>query len=420
MGTVFKIAFRNVLRNKRRTILTGLTTMFGIFFFIFMDSIMSGMDRGSIQNQINYSDSSLKIQTRAYHDEEQALPLEFGITNYNETKAFLEKQKFVEGATRRSRFIAEASVYENSFKAMGVVMDPATDDHVFRMKTIVAEGSYFTGDGKGQVLIGKQMASDLGIGVGDSLVVASRTKYGAQNAVDLDIVGILNSSDPQLNGSTVLITYAEANDFLDLEGLITEMDVRVKWDKGMSLSKYLKRIDGVRDAFKAKYKGFSLLTFREIGAALVALVQQKMAAGYIFLFFMLLIAAVGIFNSVLMSIYERIREIGVLKALGFQPKEITRIFMLEGFFIGVIGSLMGLIFGALLNIYLVNVGYNVAAMTKGVDTTGFPMWGIIYGQWNPVTFVWVFVFGVAVAVIAARIPAKKAAKMSATHCLRFV
>jgi len=420
MGTIFKIALRNVLRNKRRTILTGLTTMFGIFFFIFMDSIMSGMDRGSIQNQINYSDSSLKIQTRAYYEEERALPLEFGITNYDETKAFLEKQKFVEGVTRRSRFIAQASVYEDSFKAIGVVVDPQTDDHVFRIKTIVAEGTYFTGDGKGQVLIGKQMALDLGVGVGDSLVVASRTKYGAQNAVDLDVVGILNSSDPQLNGSTVLITYAEANDFLDLESLITEMDLRVQWDKGMPLSKYLKRIDGIRDSFKAKYQGFSLLTFRELGAALVALVQQKMAAGYIFLFFMLLIAAVGIFNSVLMSVYERIREIGVLKALGFQPKEITRIFMLEGLFIGVVGSLMGLILGALINIYLVNVGYNVAAMTKGVDTTGFPMWGIIYGQWNPVTFVWVFVFGVAVAVLAARIPAKKAAKMSATHCLRFV
>ncbi len=420
MWTVFKIALRNVLRNKRRTLLTGLTTMFGIFFFIFMDSLMTGMDRGSIQNLIEYNDSSFKIQTKQYHNEERAMPLKFGIKEDVQIEQFMLRQPRVEGVTRRTRFIGEVSVYESSAQIDGVVVDPKKDESVFRLKNILGKGGYFKGDGVGQVIIGKGMAKDLGVGIGDSVVVAARTRYDSQNAVDLEVVGILDSSDPLLNASTVVITYAEANDFLDLEGLMTEMNVRVKWDKGLALKKYLARIDEIQKVFESKFKGYSTLTFREIGATYVELIKQKMAAGYVFLFFMLLIALVGIVNSVLMSVYERIREIGVLKALGFQPKEITRIFVFEGFLIGVVGSALGLIIGALFNIYLVNVGYNVAALAKGVDTTGFPMWGIIYGQWNPGTFVWVFIVGVLTATVAALIPAKKAAKMSATHCLRFV
>ncbi len=420
MGTIFKIALRNVLRNKRRTILTGLTIMFGIMFFIFMDSVMQGMDRGSIQNIINYSDSSLKIQTEQYNKEADAMPLKYGIKRIDEIEKFFKQQKYVEGVTHRTRFMAEVSGYDNSVKVIGMAVDPQKDGKVFYLKDLISNKTFFTGDGTGQVIIGKKLAEDLGVGVGDTLVVAANTKYASQNAEDLEIVGIMNSSDPVMNASTVIISYAEANQLLDLENLVTEINVRVKWDKGMPNERYLERIDNIKAAFMKKFKGYSIITFREIAAPLFALIKQKMAAGYIFLFLMLLIGLVGIVNSVLISVYERIREVGVLKALGFRPKEITRMFMFEGLLIGVVGSFMGLIAGALIDILLIYKGYNLEAMSKGVDATGFPMWGVIYGQWNPAAFVWLFFVGVITAVIAARIPAKKAAKMSVTRCLRFV
>ena len=161
-------------------------------------------------------------------------------------------------------------------------------------------------------------------------------------------------------------------------------------------------------------------TFYDTNASYIELMTSKRKAQSLVTFFILLIGAVGIVNTVLMSVYERIREVGVLRALGLTPKQIRKMFLYEGMLIGLVGSVMGGLIGFLVNIWLVNTGLDVTAMYKDFDASQFPVWGVFYGQWNIKTFITAFILGIGVAALAAVIPARKAAKIKPTECLKFV
>ena len=120
-----------------------------------------------------------------------------------------------------------------------------------------------------------------------------------------------------------------------------------------------------------------------------------------------------------MSVYERIREIGVLRAHGMKPRDINTLFILEGVITGLVGSILGIISGSLVNIILTVKGLPFDKMAGNIDMGDFPVWGTIYGTWNFNALVFVFVFGVLVAVAASIIPARTAARLQVTKALRF-
>jgi putative ABC transport system permease protein len=131
-----------------------------------------------------------------------------------------------------------------------------------------------------------------------------------------------------------------------------------------------------------------------------------------------LIAAVGIVNTILMSVYSRIREIGVLRAYGMTRRDISRLFLLEGLAIGLIGSTAGLIVGCLFNLPMSVYGFDLSPFASAMGS--LPITGVLRGEWNIPTLVFGFVFGLAVSLGSAQIPARKAAKIEPTEALRFV
>jgi len=129
----------------------------------------------------------------------------------------------------------------------------------------------------------------------------------------------------------------------------------------------------------------------------------------------LVISAVGIVNTILMSVYSRIREIGVLRAYGMTPRDIRRLFTLEGLALGLAGSCLGVALGAILDVLLIAGGIDMAAFAMG----SLPISGVLRGEWNPKTMLIGFIFGVVVSLIAARIPARRAGRLEPTAALRF-
>jgi putative ABC transport system permease protein len=134
----------------------------------------------------------------------------------------------------------------------------------------------------------------------------------------------------------------------------------------------------------------------------------------------LLIAVVGIFNTVFMSVYERIREIGVLRANGMKGGDITTMFVLEGVITGLLGSLLGLALGLGINLLLVVKGIPMEKIAGNMSTAAYGIAGNIYGQWNWPGISAVFILGVLVAAIAGIIPARKAGRIRVVEALRFI
>ncbi len=414
---IYKIAIRNIIRHRRRTLTSALTIGIGLMFFILMDSIMSGMDRGAIDNMINLSLSAVKIRTHEYVEEQKSFPLKYGLSNPQQIRRAILRIPAVKGATKRTSFVGSLSNYEQSVPVVGTVIDPGTDSTVFSLGRHV-QGSYLSADGIREIILGAKLAEDLGVDVGDYITLFALTKFDARNADEFEVVGLINTTDPTLNRSTVVISYTAANDLLDLEGMVTEIDVAV--ESRVNLDDFLRDIGVVKNKAKSLFPDLAASSFMDLGAGFLEVSRQKRGVTGIIVGVILLIAAVGIFNTVLMSVYERIREVGVLRAHGMKSGEITRMFVLEGLMTGVLGSVLGLVLGLAVNWYLVVYGYPIDKIAGDIDIGGFPIWGTIYGQWNFETLLFAFVFGIVVAILAGLIPARKAGKMEVTRALRFV
>jgi ABC-type lipoprotein release transport system permease subunit len=417
MNTVLRIALRNVIRHRRRALITAITMMVGIGFFIALDSLYNGLDRLSVDDLINYRDSSVKIYSAAYDADRESYPLDKGIADVGAVESWLKSDKRVVAAAPRTQFLAQAGNYRDSLYVVGTVVDPAMDSQVFALKNVLI-GSYFTPQAgtDRQIILGKELADRLGLKIGDTVLIAASTRYEAQNADDFTIIGLLSTSDPTLNKSTAMITYDAANDFLDLGGLATEIDVRLR--HRVNLSDTLADAASVAAGVKAAFPSLEPYSFQDLNKGFLTVLKQKRIWGYVIMLFILLLSAVGIVNTVLMSVYERIREVGVLKALGFRGREVVRMFVLEGFFVGCLGSLLGAALGILINCYTIYVGFN---MQKFGDVGGgFAFWGTLRGEWNPGAILFAVIFGMVLAVLAAAIPARSAARMTATSALRFV
>jgi len=416
MGTLIKIAWRNVRRHKRRTFLSALVIAVGLAMFILMNSIMTGMDRANIDNLIELSTSSIRISTKEYAEDIESLPLKYGLQNVQELTMFIQQQEDVAGVTPRTQFLGQLSNWEETMPVIGQVVDAKTDAIVFALMNYL-QGNYFSDEGENEIILGKGLAEEMGVQPGDYITLYALTKYESRNADEFHIVGLLNTTDPNINLNTILITYETADSFLDLEGLVTELYVAM--ERRVSYNLFVKDVQQLQTKLQSRFPELQIDSFLKIASGFLKLTEQKKAFGMIFMLIILAIAAVGIFNSVLMSVYERIREIGVLRAQGMKRGEIVTLFLWEGGFIGILGSILGLIIGCGANIYFVLVGIPLDKFS-GFETSGIPFWGRMHGEWNIGAIIFVFLFGIIVAVAASYLPSRMASKMEVTKAIRYV
>jgi putative ABC transport system permease protein len=416
MGTLFKIAWRNVWRHGKRTALTIITMAFGLGLYIGMDSMLKGMDRGGLDNIVNLSDSSVRITTSKYEEERGSYPMDYGIEDPAALEAFILDDPRVRAVGMRTRFVGSMSNGTDAIPVLAVALDPVADAKVFTLSEFI-EGSWFGDGGERQIVLGSGLAEDLGLKLGDWVTLAARTRYEAHNADDFRIVGLIDCTEPGINNSGVYVSFGDAEDFLELEGLRTE--VVVKMEHRVNLKDAMADSDALAAKIEAAYPAYSAQSFGEVGRQFLELAKAKSKGIGMIIFVIMLIAGVGIANTILMSVFSRVREIGVLRAFGFTAKEISRLFLIEGGILGLVGSLAGTVVGLGLDLYMVYVGFPLESMFKGMDM-GMPIWGTLRGEWNPSQFVVIIVVGVVVALLSSLSPARRAARMEVTNALRFV
>ncbi|GAB1481763.1 ABC transporter permease [Treponema sp.] len=420
MGTLFKIAWRNVWRHWKRTVITLITMTFGLGLFISIDSMLRGMDAAGLDSIVNLSDSALRISTKEYEKERRAVPLDYGLSNIQAIEARLKEDKRVVEVAPRTHFIGELSLDLDSIPVMAVAVDPILDEKVFTL-TKNMQGDWLNGkkdeNGFSRIVLGYKLARDLGVGLGDTITLFARTRYEAQNADDFVVSGLLDTDDPNINFNGVYLAFSDAEEFLDLEGLRTELTVRM--EKRVNLQDAMADSDELAAAIAQEFPSLEALSFGEVGRSFLELAKMKKMFTNVMVFIILLIAGVGIANTLLMSVYSRIREIGVLRAFGLKPRQIRTLFIMEGSIIGTLGSLSGMAFGIFLDYLLIFKGYPIGAMYGDINI-GIPIGDVLYGEWNPAMVLAAGIIGIIIALIASYSPSNRAAKMEVTDALRFV
>ena len=425
-GMLFSIALRNVLRHGSRTLITALVMTAGIGMFIFFDSILAGMDRMTIDSMVDYTESSLSVMTKEYKKDIRALPLNLGIENPEATAGkLLAALPDALAIAPRTNFLGFASNRIDSLPVVGTVVDPAQDAAVFKISKGIIKGTWLSDHASDKaapagttIVVGKGLAADLGLDVGDWLVLSADTIYDTRNADEFQVIGILDVPAPEVVKSGLFMDYPTARNFLGEELPVTEMDIAMT--RSPTLEQDLKSSVEAAALVSSSFPALTSTPIAEAANDYLAMRNMKSKYSYMIILVVLLIAGVGIVNTILMSVYSRIKEIGVLRAYGMEKKQIKRLFAIEGVLIGVVGSLGGALLGCALVWWGSTAGIPLDAMMGKVDLGSMPLAGTLRGEWHPAMILFGVAFGIVASWIAARIPAKKASKIEVTDALRFV
>src|SRR5690554_1568122 len=401
-----KLALKNLARHRNRTLITASIIAFAVFFYLLLDSLIGGMTEMSYEMIINYEAGHLQVVTEEYWEEEEKLPLKNLITPEPELMAVVKNVPGYLGSSAELNFQAMVSNGVNELPVIGRGINPQDFSGVINLTDYFVEGEMFhAGErrafGVSPAVIGKRLADLLKVQTGDYLTLLVKDKHETFNTIELEITGVIYTGNPLVNEGLVYIPLDVAQEALAVGDQVSKVLVRLE-NKNRAPG-VAKELAGQLQAVNPQLAVYS---WDQLEAVTVA--GAKQMGNRLIMTIILLIAAIAIINTVILAALERMEEIGMMKAMGLQTKEVIYTFVLESTGIGVLGGILGVLLGlAGVGLFTI-VGLDFSAIVD-MAPFGIPVVGKIYGVWNASSFIAVFAFGVIVSLLSSILPAYWAA-----------
>jgi len=407
---LLKTAFRNISRNKRRSILSGIAIGVAAMTIVMMFSLIAGMSNDMANNLINYYTGEVRVKNARFEEFERYNPMHLTVNLANVERA-LSGMEEVESYAPRTTFPSSLYIGGSNFGAVGIGADFDKEDAYMDFSSALKEGR-LPENGAKEMIMGALLARDLSLEIGDKVTVMSTTAARGTNAITLEIVGLFALPVGELNAKFFWTPLDTAQYFLRMEGEVLEVLVKVKED--YDAKAFARKLE--TSLKNGSEIDFDVRAFDEISTTygflkIADIVYNIMA----FVFFVL--GSTVIINTTMMVIYERMREIGTLGALGMHGNELTRLFFLEGTIISIIGSSIGVIFGIGIVLYLGQVGIDFTDAMSGLD---FEISAFLYPKLKAGRTIFVLFYSVIVASLATLIPSRKAARIQPVEALRYI
>jgi len=397
-----KLGLKNLTRQKRRNIITIFVIAFSFFGYLFMDSIMGGMEEMSFSNIKNYDTGNIQVMHPEYWEDREKLPLENLIYLNQDTIDSIKNMDGVIGVSPELRFQASLNNGIDETVVLGLGISPEQYSEVFDTKNYITEGSMFA-PGESKAVIGVRLAELMDLKVNDYITLLIRTKEDTFNTIDVEISGLLNSPNPMINNGIVFVPLDIAQQALNIGNGVSLFALKTASGNEDKITKAL------MNSFKEKNLDLKAYSWRESAASVIALSAAKKGGAATILSVVLLIGMIGIINNVILSALERTGEIGMMKALGMREWEIVFVFMVEATGIGILGGLAGCLIGFAGISYMAKYGFDLSYMGGDMSEFGIPILDKIYGTWNIPAFGFLFILSVMVALLSSIMPAYWAA-----------
>lgn len=402
------LAFRNILRNKRRTLLTLSAIISGVCSIIifggFIEFTFHGMRESTIRTQLGH----LQIYQRGYIEQGVANPAKFLIHEPNKVEQALADFPEILATTQRltlSGLISNGNRTLNA-KVTGVVPEREADFSAF--ETLIG-GQQLDEDTPNGGVIGKELANALQAKLGDYLIIMTNTLDGAINAIEFQVVGIAQTGSQEFDSVFVKLPLPVVQQALETAAV----------EKVMLLLHDTQQLDAVIHRLPAALQQTGLsLEYRSWDE--MAGFYHKVVGMYRGLFnvIQVIIAVIVLFsiiNTMTMAVYERIREIGTLRAIGTSRFGIMQLFITEGFLLGVVGGLLGLLIAAVVA-FLINLSGGIDIPPPPGMSRGYVSFILLV----PSVMLYAFVLTVVVAVCSSILPAWRAGRVKVVEALAHV
>jgi ABC-type lipoprotein release transport system permease subunit len=408
MQLYLRLAWRNIWRHKRRTIIIVLAMSLTLGLMMWYDGLMNGFTDAIYGNAVKVLGGNVQVHAEGYRAEANSNPL-FPLADPQAVVKAAESNPLTLAATQRIHTGGLVTSREGAFSVGITGVEPEKEIKVNIIGQNVKEGRNLTSDDLDNVLIGKGLADAMDVKVGDRITMVGSSQHEQMRQRTMTVVGIFDLGLPDIEKQTVYISLGEAQDLYDVTG---STEVAIFLEK-------LGQESNLIDSMKPNLPGYEIESFEANYPDLASAINGKNGVMDVFSVIIIAIAGVGILNLLLMAVYERTREIGVLGAMGLKPRQISLLFVLEGIMIGLVGVTAGILLGLAINGYLMKVGLDFGNMTQAasymalIQSRAYPTWGI---EKLPLRVSMILI----ISALAALIPAVEAGRREPAEALHFV
>lgn len=467
---LFKLASRNIWRNKRRAILTASSISAGIFFALLIRSFQLGAYSAMIDESIGKVSGYIQIQKKEFYEDPS---IDYSFSNYKELLSKLSKSDKIKAASPRIESGALAASMDKSKPVLIMGIDPSYERFMSNPKNLLVnyvlskssinkidnelalskekleilrglegeaynklshisddlkytdkefnsvskvfnkytkvDGSFLNKNDEG-VLIGEKLAKYLKINIGDTLTLVGSGYHGASAAGLFPVKGFVKSTNPDLNNKLIYMSLNKMQDFLDMKGRINYIAINLYDKKEMNI---------VQEYIRNSYldPSYVVKNWQELNPSMYKMIESDNQSGIAIIFILYLIIFFGIIGTVMMMLSERKQEFAVLNALGMKKISMKKTLLIETIMIGIVGVFVGLSLSIPIILYFnINPIEFTGATARAYEKLGFapvfPAEGIGFYFFNQIIAILFMV------VLACYIPLHRIGKMKIIKALR--
>lgn len=404
---VFIFAYKNLWRNKRRTVLNIIGLTLTVSLVIYFLSFYRGTYQGMLfENFIKYKAGHLQIHKKGVNEIDEMINEKMIIENSDRIENELKKIREIKGYSLRVKTYGFISNGKEKFPVIIIGCKLAEERKILIWGNYIYKGEFFE-KGAEEMVIGKKLSEILNLKLDNNCYLYTNTTSSYPNLSILKISGIIHTNFSEYDKNTVFLSLEKLQEIIDSKKAINEILIKINNTKDT---------DEIENNLKDKFKDYNLQinSWKYYGKWLVEDAKNDAIFYYIITGILILISISTVTTTLSVSIFERTKEIGALRALGYQKKDILKLFLSESSIIGILGSISGVIFGAMfvfLNYYF-TYKYELGVFNLP------PMEIRTQPAFSDFTFG--IMLGFATSIIAGYFPAKRAGNMNIVSALYMI
>jgi ABC-type lipoprotein release transport system permease subunit len=404
LGFILRLSWRNIWRNRGRSLSLMTAIFLGLVGGTFAMAMITGFMGQRFYNAIEKQYSHLQLHSKTWLDEGQAgMMLPNGPALLDSLRQ-LPQVKLLSARSLAQGLVASPTLTQGA-EVRGV--DPEAENQLVALSQQLIAGHYFSDSAENQLLLGAKLAKKLKLEVGSRLVLSFPNAEQEIVSAAFRVQGLFRTANAGFDQSTVYVQKHQLDALLGENAPVYELAIRLH---------ELDSVQGFTGQLQAAYPQLSIRSWRELAPELAYMQDSGSVVSYIFVFIILLGLSFGILNSMLMAVYERMREIGMLKALGMTKSRIFIMIMVETLCMSLLAALAGLGAGGVLVAITSRTGINLGAYADALAEFGYD--AELYPELSASYALNITLLVIVLSLLAALYPALKALKLNAADAIR--
>lgn len=406
MIELYKLAWRNLNRNRRRSILSALAVSLGLALLLLIAGILRGEMEGSLVKTLTLSSGHVQVRSANYVEGKSSLKWAELIDNPQaaiaEIEAVPQLSELIQTITPRLYASAIISSGDTSMGVQLMGVDPSSAANAPFTEGLTA-GEFITAEDDSGIVIGQLLADKLKVSVGDQVNLLANTANGDVSEQPFTIRGLFSTHTPSFDEGTVFLPLAKAQAITSTQNHASALFILL-----------IDREQSIPFAQALKGEAFQAVTWQDLNQLLLE--TENLANSYMIIIYLIVLAvtATVIVNTLIMAVFERTREIGILAAIGMKARKILALFLAEASLMAVGGVAFGILLGWLANLYFAKFGFGIGDM--GVNN-GFMLGDRIYASLTGADVVYLSIIALVVTMVASLFPAITAARLEPVDAL---